>query len=262
MSGGARTMQAIAIDFNRESATEIRVDHPTGLFGSSFRTNQLGKHGMTPLLAYAERGDTRMCATLMRAGAHINHQNDDGDSALHLCLRAGKVDVAKILLASRADPSARNVKGDTPIVLAFAGMLQDDADLINSMMRVGGNPDSCSSQGRPLLHLAAQQNKHFMMRSLIEAGANLEAQDGKSNTALITAASVYAPDALLLLIDSGADISVKNPLGMGLYKLLESGKLYSADDILRARLASAAMMEHGTQHKTKVLGKITIRKPH
>ncbi|OPL21438.1 hypothetical protein AM593_04781, partial [Mytilus galloprovincialis] len=49
------------------------------------------------------------------AGVPVNIQNNDGDTALHMAVRAVSVDAAEALLQCCADPTIRNKMGQTPI---------------------------------------------------------------------------------------------------------------------------------------------------
>lgn len=68
--------------------------------------------GQTPLhLATSEAQLDLIC----QASHYLNAQDNDGDTALHLTVKAGELDMAVNLLAKAANPDIANKKGDTPL---------------------------------------------------------------------------------------------------------------------------------------------------
>jgi hypothetical protein len=67
----------------------------------------------TPLITAAAVGKTEAARILIKGGADINYQNDDGSSALHTAAFFCNEDVVDILLANGADKTLKNVTGQT-----------------------------------------------------------------------------------------------------------------------------------------------------
>lgn len=60
---------------------------------------------------------------------------------------------------------------------------------------------------------AAYNGRTDCMKELLEAGANVNAQDGDGRTALIWATSEKYPDSVKVLLGVGADVNVKDKDG-------------------------------------------------
>ena len=75
-----------------------------------------------------------MVALLLDRGAGVNDKDKNGDSALHLAVRAGHLAITKLLLGKGADLVALNRSFKMPVALAsahwnpeFAAALQAEA---------------------------------------------------------------------------------------------------------------------------------------
>jgi hypothetical protein len=55
---------------------------------------------------------------LLRAGAHVNARNDEGDAPLHEASSRGHIDVINALLKGGADPFLKTKYGKTPLDVA------------------------------------------------------------------------------------------------------------------------------------------------
>src|SRR5215831_982749 len=60
---------------------------------------------------------------------------------------------------------------------------------------------------------AIRQNDLAGMKSHLSKGVNANARDSRETTLLMHAAAVGSPEMVKLLLDSGADVNAKNPLG-------------------------------------------------
>lgn len=73
-------------------------------------------NGFPPLTANTSDPDiTRM---LIMHGALINHQTQQGNTALHFAVEKGQLETVKVLLDAGANPKAINLKNQTPLDLA------------------------------------------------------------------------------------------------------------------------------------------------
>ena len=70
----------------------------------------------TPVLFVLKKNTPRETVkTLIRCGALVNEQNDDGDTPLHIATRNSDLEFMEVLIASGADTSIKNYKGQTPL---------------------------------------------------------------------------------------------------------------------------------------------------
>ena len=69
--------------------------------------------GSSPLISAAVFGKTRMAEMLLKAGADINFQNNDGSTALHTAAFFCRPDIVQLLLDNNADTTIKNKYGAT-----------------------------------------------------------------------------------------------------------------------------------------------------
>jgi hypothetical protein len=92
------------------------VDAIAALLRAGSFPNGCDAWGWTPLLCAACNGHTPAVDALAVAGADVHHALfDHKDSALHLAVRHGHLDTARVLLEAGAQTDARNEKGERPI---------------------------------------------------------------------------------------------------------------------------------------------------
>ena len=100
--------------------------------------------------------------------------------------------------------------------LSIASMLLDKGANINCISGDRGNT--------PLMDAAAEGNIEIMSK-LIKAGALVDIKSKSGQTALVLSVGRQAEDAAILLIEAGADINIKDDLGMSARKYAELFKL-------------------------------------
>jgi ankyrin repeat protein len=123
------------------------------------------------------------------------------DSRLHVAVRAGEVDRARLLLALGADVDAKGPGGLTPLELAATHRHQDMAELL--IARGAGWS----------IHAAASLGNIGKIHELLAGGADLNARDCWGNTPLHYAAARGADGIAELLLMRGASVNVRNNWG-------------------------------------------------
>ena len=138
----------------------------------------LQRHPHLPMLA----------AETARYEPAIAHWIYVGDTALHVAAAGHRLEVARLLLAAGADPNAaKNHRRSRPLHYASDGCLDNP----------GWNA------GRQVA----------MIRLLLEAGAELHAQDRNGATALHRAVRTRCAAAVACLLEAGGDATIQNKPG-------------------------------------------------
>ena len=88
--------------------------------------------GASPLHVGAIHGDVAVVRALLDGGASVGSLAGDDGTPLHCACAYGETDVAELLLSNRADPTVRDVGGNTPMELA---LLQDHAELASTVRK-------------------------------------------------------------------------------------------------------------------------------
>ena len=123
-----------------------------------------------------------------RYESRIAHWMYSGDTVLHVAAAGYRVEIARMLLAAGADSaSARNRRWSQPLHYASDGHL-----------------DSPSWDAR---------RQVAMIRLLLKAGSNIDAQDKNGATPLHRAVRTRCAAAVKCLLDAGADPTIRNKPG-------------------------------------------------
>jgi ankyrin repeat protein len=186
-----------------------------------------GNDGKTPLHVASYRGRANVVDFLLREGASIDARDKLGDTPLHTAGRRYKDNHAKIslLLERGSDVNAKNENGETVLHLAVAW---SPVDVIRLLLETDVQIEAIDNKGQTALHIAAaginQSRCKDRILSLLERGANVEARDKDARTPLHIAAQHGWVEAVEILLGKEPVIDAKEKLGR------------KAVDIARARL--------------------------
>jgi ankyrin repeat protein len=157
------------------------------------------------LLDAAKRGDVAAVRQALKEGADPNFAQGDGLTALHLAAEAGQLEVAKVLLAARANVQAKTRIGAyTPLHLAAGG---GHADIVTALLDAGADARAVTTNSAVTpLHLAAKAlNGDAAVRALLQKGADVNARERSGQTPLMFAAASGRTTAVKVLVEFGAD---------------------------------------------------------
>ena len=145
----------------------------------------------TPLLAAAIANDLDMVRLFVERGVDVNAATAKGDTALQYAAGAGNLAMVKLLLAKGAD-----------VNFATTGALQ-----------VRKGPIGLNHLS-PLMY-AAPYGTPELVKTLMDAGAKVNAQDIRGMTPLMlaVASETQNPDVTRLLLAKGCDVNAKSLLG-------------------------------------------------
>jgi ankyrin repeat protein len=189
--------------------------------------------GSTALTWASEKGHEDAVRLLLARGARQELQTDNGDTALHLAAYKGNVGIVEELCAAPGSAAAialRNKDGNTPLALA---------------VEHGGG-----SERLVAALLAADA-----------AGAALDTQNDKGETALMWASYIGHEGAVRLLLARGARQELQNNVGMAaLYCAAKKGYV-GVVELLCAAPGAAASLELRTKGGNTPLA-IAVRNGH
>lgn len=144
--------------------------------------NAQNRIGRTALIALADENEDAAfacIATLLKAGADPNLQDEDDDTALHYAVARANAKLAALLLDHKADPDLRGEDGETALILAAR---EEDHDMVELLLGRGADPDIASDDDETALGIAVCEEDKKTARALVAAGADtdemrLEAED-------------------------------------------------------------------------------------
>jgi ankyrin repeat protein len=172
----------------------------TWLMDAGAAVNETDDFGTTALMEAARVGNAACAEALIRAGADACAESEFKDQAIH---RANNSEVASLLVAAGADVNSVNGEGGFPLKSAAdAG----DTALVRGLLRLGADVETTRT-GEIALHSAASQDHIEVMRLLLDAGSDPNAQDVDGDPPLDKAWSIPAFE---LLLSAGADLGLAN----------------------------------------------------
>jgi quinoprotein dehydrogenase-associated probable ABC transporter substrate-binding protein len=154
--------------------------------------NKYDGNGITPLAAALMRDHVPSIKALVKHGANLEEPGQDGFRPLALALAEKKYEAAKALMDGGADVSISSGNdGLTPLMLVAA--------------------QTGPAEGS--IFLPGSTRPTDIAKALVAAGADIDAQAENGMTALMIAAANNSAPMIGLLMDAGADPTVKNARG-------------------------------------------------
>lgn len=158
----------------------------------------------------ARFNDIKTIQSMVEAGMDPNlAEHERGETVLMLTVREDSYQVFEYLIAhpqTNLDARARN--GDTALMLAaYLAKVDWVAELINAGAQV-------NQPGWTALHYAAAIGDEQIIAVLLEHHAYIDAESPNKTTPLMMAARKGDLPAVKLLVQEGADLDLKNMLGL------------------------------------------------
>ena len=158
------------------------------------------------------RDDGDAITALLRRGFDPNTRDPKGQVGLTIALQneANKA-VAALLASRRLNVEARNAKDESPLMMAA---IKGDVEAVKALI---ARDADVNKTGWTPLHYAASAGspQHAVIISLLlENHAYIDAASPNGTTPLMMAAHYGSTEALQLLLDEGADPTLKNQLGL------------------------------------------------
>ncbi len=257
----------------------------------------------TALLAAASQGHELTVRCLLEARANVNARSAKGFTALHKAAAFASEALFDALLARGSLLEARTTEGSTALIIAAKNdnplgieiLLDAGADLegqderkrtalswavienaanamrtlldrgalaevplylacsrglssaVRSLLEAGANPNANCAEGRTCLIAAAQHGHNEVLILLVEYGASLEARSTRPFTALFTAAICGHLGTVEILLNAGANIDSRDSYGA-------TATMAIVKDIGKTRLP-----EHSKRHGVEMLSLLCDR---
>jgi ankyrin repeat protein len=158
------------------------------------------------------RDDGAAIAALLRRGFDPNTRDPKGQVGLTLALQLDSRKAFDALMGARQlDVEARNAQDESPLMLAA---IKGHVEVVKALI---ARDADVNKPGWTPLHYAASGTtpEHArIIALLLENHAYIDAASPNGTTPLMMAAQYGTSDAVQLLLDEGADPSLKNQLGL------------------------------------------------
>lgn len=148
----------------------------------------------------------------------VNLTDVNGNTALHYSVSHGNFDVVSVLLDSKvANPNILNKAGYTCVMLISLAQITNDTHraVVRRLFSLGDVNIRATQHGQTALMLAVSHGRLDMVQLLVESGADLNIRDEDGSTALMCAAEHGQTDTVKYLIGQpDVDISAKDNDGL------------------------------------------------
>jgi uncharacterized protein len=167
-------------------------------------------------------------------GFDLNTLNEKGEPALIVALREDSLKVANFLLTQRSvKVELRNAQGESPLMIAA---IKGHLGLAQRLIQRGAE---VNKTGWTPLHYAASRaepDSVEMARLLLEHHAYIDAESPNRSTPLMLAAMYGHANVVRLLLEEGADPSLRNEQGLSAVDFARQADRGDLADLIAARL--------------------------
>uniref|UniRef100_A0A3B4Z615 BCL3 transcription coactivator n=1 Tax=Stegastes partitus TaxID=144197 RepID=A0A3B4Z615_9TELE len=151
---------------------------------------------------------------LLAGIALATHQDEDGDTALHIAVVKGELDVVfkliQLLLWARRGLDIYNNLRQTPLHLA---VITKQADMVDALLKAGADPAALDRNGQTALHLCCEYDQRDCLSRVLSRvlspgiSSCLEIRNYEGLSPLHLAVLHGFKDLARLLLNAGADIN-------------------------------------------------------
>ena len=178
-----------------------------------------------------KRDDSRTVANLLTRGFDANTLDPKGLHGLIIAVQEPSPKVAEVLLRwPKTNVEFRTGKDESPLMLAA---LKGQLELARKLVERGAD---VNKPGWTPLHYASTNGHLQIMDLLLENHAYIDAESPNRTTPLMMAAQYGTPAAVKLLLEAGADATLRNQLGLTAIDFAnKAGRTDAAELIAAAR---------------------------
>jgi cytohesin len=171
-----------------------------------------GRCDVFPLRFAASQNNGDIALALLEAGADVNARDPHGN----MLQAADAVEMVDLLVERGADVNGRGYESGNAVILAS---FKAQTEKLERLIAHGADVNRpAADDGRTALHVAAGwgykgERSLTVIRMLLSSGADINARDEQQQTPLHWAAQEGNKDAAELLVQNGADRTVRDSAG-------------------------------------------------
>jgi uncharacterized protein len=184
--------------------------------------------------AGVKRDDPRVMQSLLDRGFDANALDPAGQHALYLALQEGSLKVAEALIAwPKTNVEWRTAKDESPLMMAA---LKGQTELVRKLIARGAD---VNKTGWTALHYAATSGHVAIILMLLDEHAYIDAESPNKTTPLMMAAHYGTAQAVKLLLEAGADATLRNELGLSAIDFAHRANRRDAAEMIAASIRRA-----------------------
>jgi ankyrin repeat protein len=177
------------------------------------------------------RDDAGAVNELLRRGFDPNTIDPSGRQGLFLAVQEGSLKAAEALVAwPKTDVEWHNAKGESPLMIAC---LKGYKDLVRKLI---ARDAAVNKTGWTPLHYAATKGQLEIMEILLDESAYIDAESPNRTTPLMMAAMYGTTPAVKLLLEAGADPTLRNELGLSAVDFAQRANRPDAAELIAAAI--------------------------
>jgi uncharacterized protein len=179
------------------------------------------------------RDDPGTVHALLNRGFDPNTINERGLTGLYLALRDSSMKTAQVLIEwPKTNIESRTPQDESPLMMAA---LRGQTEIVRKLI---ARDADVNKTGWTPLHYAATSAHLEIIALLLENHAYIDAESPNGTTPLMMAAQYGSPAAVKLLLESGADATLKNQRGLGAIDFAYQGGRRDSADLLAGYVRS------------------------
>jgi uncharacterized protein len=180
-----------------------------------------------------KRDDPQAVGDLLKRGFDPNTIDPSGRQGLFLALQDGSLKAAEVLLASpKTNVEWRSRKDESPLMIAS---LKGHTALVKKLI---ARDADVNKTGWAPLHYAATAGNLEIMQILLDENAYIDAESPNKSTPLMVAAQYGSTQAVKLLLEAGADPTLRNELGLSAVEFAQRGNRPDAASLISSAIRS------------------------
>jgi len=173
--------------------------------------------------------DVAKVSALLGRGFDPNTVDPSSTAGLLVAIKTGSMNVALVLTNwPQTNAEVRNVADESALMLAA---LKGELTLCQLLIKKGAD---VNKPGWAPLHYAATNGHLDVMNLLLEENAYIDAASPNGSTPLMMAAHYGSASAVKLLLEAGADPSLKNAQGFSALDFAHRGNRTESADVISA----------------------------
>jgi ankyrin repeat protein len=177
------------------------------------KSSRIEANGETALLLACRWGRVNAARLLLNAGANTDTRNKRGQGVFHLACENEHVNVVRLLRSKKCDASGQDCRGYTALMIASE---KGNVSVLDNLLRCKTcykSRDAVSDKGNTAMHLASRMGRAETVKTLIKANASVQIRNRFGNTPLTIACQHGHADAVRALLHGGAQSRRKITIG-------------------------------------------------
>jgi uncharacterized protein len=181
-----------------------------------------------------KQDDGRRITELLKRGFDPNALDPARTHGLFIAVKEGSLKAAEALIAwPRTNVEWRSPKDESPLMMAS---LKGQKEIVRKLIARDAH---VNKTGWAPLHYAATGGHVEIIQILLDEYAYIDAESPNKSTPLMMAAKYGTPAAVKLLLEAGADATLRNELGLSAIEFAQQGNRRDSAGMIAAAIRAA-----------------------